>query len=108
MSGLLLKDIINLKQQAKIYCFIIVVWLIISLVNRDDAFFSMCMVLFSVMIPMSAIAYDDKAKWGPLCFDDASLAARSRDFKISAGACFCWPCRIDRAISWILHQSRSA
>lgn len=63
MKGLLLKDIISLKQQAKIYLIIIVIWGVVSFVNHDGIFFGMCMILFTMMIPMTSMAYDDRSKW---------------------------------------------
>lgn len=63
MKGLLLKDIINLKQQAKIYLFIIAIWMALGFSNKDSAFFSGVIMMFTVLVPISAIAYDEKAKW---------------------------------------------
>ena len=63
MKGLLLKDIINLKQQGKIYIFIIAIWFAIAITSRDGNFFGGVMTMFTVLVPISAAAYDDKAKW---------------------------------------------
>lgn len=63
MKGLFLKDILNLKQQAKVYLLIIGVWLVLAISDRDPSFFSGVIAMFSVLIPISAIAYDEKAKW---------------------------------------------
>ncbi len=63
MKGLLLKDILNLKQQGKIYLAILGVWLLVSFMNKDANFFASVMMIFAAMLPMSAVAYDEKAKW---------------------------------------------
>ena len=63
MKGLLLKDIINLKQQGKLYIFIIAIWLAIAIASRDGNFFGGVMTMFTILVPISAAAYDDKAKW---------------------------------------------
>lgn len=63
MKGLLLKDIINLKQQGKIYLLMLGIWLAIGFVNKDGNFFGGIMMMLTVLIPISAIAYDEKAKW---------------------------------------------
>lgn len=63
MKGLLLKDILNLKQQAKIYLLIILVWMALAFTGSGASFFSGVIAMFSVLIPVSAIAYDEKAKW---------------------------------------------
>ncbi len=63
MRGLLLKDILNLKQQVKIYLVIVAVWLIVSIINTDANFFTTVMMVFTILIPITASAYDEKAKW---------------------------------------------
>ena len=63
MKGLLLKDILNLKQQGKVYFFIIAIQLAIAIASRDGNFFGGLMTMFTVLVPLSAAAYDDKAKW---------------------------------------------
>ena len=63
MRGLLFKDIINLKQQAKIYLLIIAIWIAISFANNDNSFFGGLIMIFSILVPISTIAYDEKAKW---------------------------------------------
>ena len=63
MKGLLLKDILNLRQQGKVYFLIIAIWLAIAIASSDGNFFGGVMMLFTVLVPLSAAAYDDKAKW---------------------------------------------
>lgn len=63
MSGLFLKDIMNLKQQAKLFFIAAIMYVVISFMKQDSSIFSVFMVVFTVMIPMTAFAYDDKAKW---------------------------------------------
>jgi len=63
MKGLLLKDILNLRQQGKVYLVIISIWLVIGIMNQDAAFFAGVMMIFSLLVPVSAIAYDERAKW---------------------------------------------
>lgn len=66
MTGLLLKDILNLKQQAKSYLFIVLVWLAIAIYIKDSEFFSGVMIMFMMMVPLSAFAYDEHCKWDRL------------------------------------------
>lgn len=63
MKGLLLKDIINLKQQAKIFLIAAILYIVISFMNQDSSIFSVFAVVFTIMVPMTAFAYDEKAKW---------------------------------------------
>ena len=63
MKGLLLKDIINLKQQGKIYLLMLGIWMAIGFVNKNGDYFGGIMMMLTVVVPISAIAYDEKAKW---------------------------------------------
>jgi len=63
MKGLLFKDILNLRQQGKVYLVIISIWLVIGIMNQDATFFAGVMMIFSLLVPVSAIAYDERAKW---------------------------------------------
>ena len=65
MRAVLLKDILNLKQQAKIYIIIIAVWAAVSFINKDAVFFCALTMLISIMFPMTAVGYDEKSKWEP-------------------------------------------
>lgn len=63
MSGLLLKDALNQKQQIKIQAAIAILWFIVAMWNGSPGFFGSIMVMFVVIIPMNAIAYDDNSRW---------------------------------------------
>ncbi len=63
MKGLLMKDMILLKPQLKIYLIIMVFWFMIARWNGQPGFFGGLMVMFALMIPMTTIGYDDACKW---------------------------------------------
>ncbi|MEG1432497.1 ABC-2 transporter permease [Eubacterium sp.] len=63
MKGLLLKDLLNLKQQLRTMLFILGVWLFIAIVSRDGGFFSGVIMIFILILPMNTMAYDEKAHW---------------------------------------------
>lgn len=63
MKGLILKDIKVLRQQTGVYLAIILMWLVLSIVNHDASFLGGVMIIFSVMIIVTTMAYDEKAKW---------------------------------------------
>lgn len=63
MKGLLLKDIINLKGQLVTYLVIYVIWMAVGYFNDSPAFFMGVMQMLIVMIPLMALAYDEKARW---------------------------------------------
>lgn len=55
-----------MKQQAKSYLFIVIVWLVIAIYIKDSEFFSGVMIMFMMMVPLSAFAYDEHCKWDRL------------------------------------------
>lgn len=63
MKGLLIKDLLNLKQIAKIYAAIIVVWAVLAYTADNSAFFGGVMMMLTVMVPLVSLSYDEKARW---------------------------------------------
>lgn len=63
MTGLILKDILNLKKQAKLYLILVTFYLTIGIVNENSSMFSSMMTMVSVMIPITAMSYDERNKW---------------------------------------------
>ncbi len=63
MKSLLIKDIYNLKQQGKIYLILIGFWLMFSILYKEDYLFSGVMMIFTVLIPINSMAYDEKANF---------------------------------------------
>ena len=61
MKGLLIKDFLSIRRQAKVYLFIGVLWVGMSVVNKDTAFFQGFIVLICSMMPITALAYDERA-----------------------------------------------
>lgn len=63
MKGLIIKDILNLKKQAKIMIVLLVVYLLISIKAADSDFFGGVVMMISAMLPITALSYDERAKW---------------------------------------------
>ena len=63
MRGLLYKDFINLRQQGRYYVMIVGIWAAISVMNKNPEFFGGLMAMFSILMPLTAYAYDEKAGW---------------------------------------------
>ncbi|MDO4546270.1 MAG: ABC-2 transporter permease [Bacillota bacterium] len=63
MKGLILKDLLNMKQQWKVYLLVIVAWFVLSIFNDNYAFFGSIMVMLVILLPMTSMAYDDKVGW---------------------------------------------
>ncbi|MGN0658540.1 MAG: ABC-2 transporter permease [Emergencia sp.] len=58
MKGLLIKDICVLKTQARLFIFLMLAFIIV-----DNDFTRGFAIMYASMLPITAIAYDDQAKW---------------------------------------------
>ena len=63
MTGILIKDFYNLKGQLRIAGVILLVYGIITLQSDNYSMLSVMTGVFGMMLPVTACAYDEKAKW---------------------------------------------
>ena len=63
MKGLLLKDIYTLKATLRIYAVMIIIYRIIGAETGNTSLLYTFFVLACAIIPMTAIAYDDRCTW---------------------------------------------
>ena len=63
MSGLLLKDILNMKKQGKIYLVIVALWVALGVFQGTMAYLTNMMPLLAIMLVINAMAYDEAAHW---------------------------------------------
>ncbi len=63
MSGLLLKDLLNLKRQGRIYLVTIALYVALALFQQDVSFLAWMLVFLSMMSVVNAMAYDENARW---------------------------------------------
>lgn len=63
MKGLLLKDIYTLKATLRIYAIMTVVYRVIGVVFDNMSFLYIVFVLATTVVPMSAVAYDERCTW---------------------------------------------
>lgn len=63
MTGLILKDLLNLKRQLKIYIIFIIFYCAVFSSSNNFGMLSGMIIMFSVMVPVTAMAYDEKDKW---------------------------------------------
>jgi ABC-type transport system involved in multi-copper enzyme maturation permease subunit len=63
MKGLILKDLMNLKQQCKVFILVIGLWLVLSIADNNPSFFGGLVAMFAVLVTITTLAYDEKAKW---------------------------------------------
>lgn len=63
MSGLILKDFINLKKNIKVFAFLIVIYGIMAYASEDASFFSTIFTVLFAVLTLSLYSYDEMAKW---------------------------------------------
>lgn len=63
MKSLLYKDLVNLKHQMRYYAIFLVIYGLISLKQQNGSLLGGVMVIFAVMLSVTAYAYDEKAGW---------------------------------------------
>ena len=79
MLGLLVKDLMNLKQVAKQFLLIMVLYSVIFIPSGGSGFAGMIVMLSSILI-LTAIGYDDKARWDKYAL---SMPLTRRDLVVS-------------------------
>lgn len=63
MGGLIIKDFLNLRKQVVPIGGFFILYLIISVISEDTSFFSGMIMIFCAIMPITALAYDDRAGW---------------------------------------------
>lgn len=92
MKGLLLKDLMNLKQQAKSISLVVIIWTIIAITGNNASMIGGLVGILSALLPITALAYDEKAKWDkyaltmPVTREDMVLSKYVLSLSLSAFA----------------------
>lgn len=63
MIGLFIKDLLNLKSQLRFILLLLGVYGLIAITNDNSAMLGAIIAIMGVMIPTTALSYDEKAKW---------------------------------------------
>ena len=79
MKGLLRKDLYMMGKYCRSYLLLVIVFLCVSVFGNDNLFFAFYPSLFSGMIPVSLLAYDERSRWtqysGTLPYSKAQLVS---------------------------------
>ena len=67
MRGLLRKDFYMTLKYCRAYLLLLVVFLAVSMAGGSDMFFLLYPALFSGMIPVTLLAYDERSGWSRTC-----------------------------------------
>lgn len=63
MTGLILKDFLNLKRHSKIYLALIIFYFILGIANEEFTMLGSMITMMAVILPVTAMAYDEKNNW---------------------------------------------
>lgn len=63
MTGLILKDLLNLKRHSRMYLILIAFYIVLGAVNGDFVMFGSMITVLSAMMPITSMAYDEKNNW---------------------------------------------
>lgn len=63
MKGLLLKDLLNLKNIGRTYVLILIFYAFLSFFNGSSAMLGGFLAILAAMLPITAMSYDERAKW---------------------------------------------
>lgn len=63
MIGLFIKDLLNLKTQFRFILLWFAMYGLISITSGNSAMLGAIMAIMAVMMPITALGYDEKAKW---------------------------------------------
>ncbi|MGB4659263.1 MAG: ABC-2 transporter permease [Mobilitalea sp.] len=63
MKGLIIKDFINLKKNAKIFSVVTLLYIFMAYMQKDASFFSGIFTMVFAILTLSLYSYDDMAKW---------------------------------------------
>lgn len=63
MTGLILKDFINLKKNVKVFAVLTVLYGFMAFTTSDSSFFSSMFTMLIAILTLSVYSYDDLAKW---------------------------------------------
>ena len=67
MRGLLLKDLYMASRYCRSFLVILIVFLGISLVEKDNLFFSFYPAVLAGILPMTLLSYDERENWSRYC-----------------------------------------
>lgn len=63
MLGLLYKDIVNLKAQFKVMALLVILYSFFAFASGNSAMLGGIITILGAMMPITALAYDEKAHW---------------------------------------------
>ncbi|MGI6366345.1 MAG: ABC-2 transporter permease [Bacillota bacterium] len=63
MKGLILKDLLNLKAQYKVFVVMILFFVVFALMGDSHDTLGVILTMITIMLPITALAYDERSQW---------------------------------------------
>lgn len=63
MKGLILKDLLNLKTQYKVFLMMIAFFVAFALLGDNHDSLGLILTMITIMLPLTAMAYDERSQW---------------------------------------------
>ena len=63
MKGLLMKDLLNLKQTIRIWALLLALFIVIGFAQQSPVYISSMLTVMVLLLPVNALAYDENCKW---------------------------------------------
>lgn len=89
MTGLILKDLLNLKRQGKLLGILILFYLFLSVSTKNSSFFGGVIAVMCALLPVTAMSFDERCKWDKYAL---TMPVNRRDLVLSKyilAAIFC-------------------
>ena len=63
MKGLIIKDLMNLKRQARILIIFVAFYVILAMTTKNSSVFGIVVAVICAILPVTALSFDERAKW---------------------------------------------
>ena len=63
MKGLLMKDLLNLRQTIRVWALLLALFIVIGFAQRSPIYITSMLTVMVLLLPVNALAYDETCKW---------------------------------------------
>ena len=63
MKGLLMKDLLNLKQTIRVWALLLALFIVIGFAQQSPIYVGSMLTVMLLLLPVNALAYDENCKW---------------------------------------------
>lgn len=63
MKGLLMKDLLNLKQTMRVWMLMLILFIVIGFAQQSPIYVGSMLTVMLLLLPVNALAYDENCKW---------------------------------------------